>query len=978
MKHNYQLLKFYLGTFRKVALLLLFAACYAINSYGQAVTGSISGKIRDKQTGDYLVGATVLVKNTLLGASTNTEGNFRLVNVPAGGQTLVISYLGFNSQEVPVTVQGAAEMPDITLETNNAALGEVLVTGLRRSQLQSISQKRDALSIKEVITANETGRLPDINVAEATQRVSSVSIETNRGEGQFVSIRGIQPSLNNVTLNGTTLASTTNSRATALDLMPTEVISSIEIIKTTTPDMEGNAIGGTVNINTLSAFSRAKPFLNASLDGIYQPQQVDLSGFDETKMPFRAAVTGGKRFGKKQNFGAVVSANFFRRDFSASMLDPDGWEWNKYFYPNEIELQIEDIERDRLGLSADFEFRPTDKNSIYFKTLYTHTNEIQKNSEFELTMQIDDDVAPLEQTQYTGRFASGSGELDQAYTDQKENLYSYTLGTRNRFGRLSTNVYGTFSRALTKLDNFDATFENPEDTEPQLSLSYNTQPFFFEILPENPEFASNPEIYKLRNLNFTDGIITENVYEVSADLTYDFNLGATPGYLKFGGRHRDRSKTVDQSRDAYDLGDDIATNPYTLTPFLLPTFEPAQGGASPFVHGVVNKFRDFILNPANLQDPTRLVYNPVVSEEESYLSDLKNSETVSAGYVMGVVDFSKLSIIAGLRVERTRTESNNVVLTLDDDAGELNVGNTRLVNTYTNLLPSVQLKYNLSKDLLARASWTNTLGRPNYSELSGTTYLAYEETSDPGLYEGSLEIANPILKPYISRNLDISLEHYFPKGGIIAVGGFYKNILNQIYTVENEYNDTLYAGKHFSELETVQVSNADAAKLYGIEFSYDQAFTFLPKAFNGLGFSANFALIGSKVNLPNRPGEDLPLFRQAKNVYNLALYYQKKGFEFRAATSHRSAYLTEAANESSYEEAVEAGIAIKEFDRYDAARTTYDLSGSYTFYRNRMKVTAQLRNLTNEPEQGYQGSINRYDRHDLTGRSFFLGVSLNL
>ncbi len=975
MKHQYTALNF--TFFKKLAIIGFILTCWSGSSFGQAAVGIITGKIRDKQTGDYLVGASVVLKGTPIGANTNIEGTFRITNVPVGSHTLVVSYLGFTDQEVPVTVQGATTLPDVQLETNNAALGEVLITGLRRSQLQSISQKREGLGIKEVITASESGRLPDINVAEATQRVSGVSIETNRGEGQFVSIRGIQPSLNNVTLNNTTLASTTNSRATALDLMPTEVISSIEIIKTTTPDMEGNAIGGTVNINTLSAFSKDKPFVTAALDGIYQPQQVDLSNFDKTKLPFRAAVTAGKRFGKKQNFGAVVSANFFRRDFSASMLDPDGWEWNQYFYPNEIELQIEDIERDRLGVSADFEFRPTDKNSIYFKTLYTHTDEIQKNSEFELTMQTDDDVFPLEQTPFTGRFASGSGELDQAYTDQKENLYNYTLGTRNRFGRLSTNVYGTFSRALTKSANFDGTFENPEDTEEQLSLRYNTQPFFFEILPENPEFASNPEIYKLRNLNFTNGIITENVYEVSADLTYDFKLGATPGYLKFGGRHRDRSKTADYSRDAYDLGDDEATNPYSLTPFLLPTFEPAQGGASPFVHGIVNKFRDFVRNPANLQDPTRLVYNPATSEEESYLSDLKNGETVTAGYVMGVLNFENLAVIAGARVERTRTESNNAVVTLDDDAGELIIGNTRLVNTYTNFLPSVQLKYNLSEDFLARASWTNTLGRPNYSELSGTTYLTYEETSDAGIYEGSLEIANPNLKPYVSRNLDLSLEHYFPKGGIIAVGGFYKNIRNQIYTVENEYNDTTYAGKVFSELETVQVYNAEAAKLYGIEFSYDQAFTFLPRTFNGLGFSANFALIGSKVNLPNRPGEDLPLFRQAKNVYNIALYYQKKGFEFRAATSHRSAYLTEAASESSYEDAVEAGIAIKEFDRYAAARTTYDLSGSYQFYKNRMKVTAQLRNLTNEPEQGYQGSTRRYDRHDLTGRSFFLGVSFN-
>lgn len=957
--------------------ILVLATLSSYTGFTQTVK-TITGRIKDKQTGEYLSGANIQVKGSSIRTTSNAEGSFQFVNLPLANQTLIISYLGFSNQEVVIT-SGESKVSDITMEATSSTLGEVTVTGLRRSQLQSISQKRESLNIKEVITANETGRLPDINIAEAVQRVSGVSIETNRGEGQFVSIRGVQPSLNNVTLNNTTLASTTNSRATALDLMPTEVISSIEIIKSVTPDMEGNAIGGTININTISAFSRSKPFFNASVDGIIQPQQVDLSNFDRTRLPFRAAFTTGKVFGAKKNFGAVVSANFFRRDYSASMLDPDGWVWDKYFYPNEIELQIEDIERDRLGLSADFEFRPTSKNSIYLKSLYTHTKEIQKNSEFELTMQIGS-AKPLDQTETSGRFARGSGELDQAHTNEVENLYSYTLGTKNRFGKLSTDVYGTFSRATSDLNNFDATFENPVATEPQLSLKYNTVPFFFEVTPENPAFASNPENYKLRNLNYTIGTVNENVSELSADLRYDFKPGKTPAYIKFGGRFRDRSKEVDRMRDAYDLSFGGVTIPnangYSLTPFYLPTFQPTQGGSTPFVHGVVNRFKDFFDVQANLQNRTKLIYDTLVSQTQSYLNDLNNSEQVAAGYVMGVIDFKKLTVIAGARVENTSTESNN--RTIATIAGKLVPGNTRRTNSYTNFLPSIQLKYNVTKNFLARASWTNTIGRPDYTQLSGTAQLGYSATANPNIYKGSLTIANPDLKPYESANLDVSFEHYMTKGGIIALGGFYKRIDNQIYRIRDVLRNTEYDGKTFEELSVSQNRNADDAQLYGIEFSYDQAFTFLPKALNGLGLSLNFALIDSKVNLPSRPGENLPLFRQASNVYNAALYYQKKGFEFRVATSHRSAYLTEAASAETYAAPVAAGIALKEFDRYDAARTTYDVSGSYMFLKKKMRLMLQLRNLTNEPEQGYQGRTSRYDRHDLTGRSFFMGLSLNL
>ncbi len=949
--------------------------------------GVLTGKIKDKQSGEYLIGANIQLKGSNLKATTNSEGFFRFSNLPEGKQTLLVSYLGFTAKEVDISASRTPQEILIELEATSATLGTVVVTGLRRSQIQSINQKRQALNTIEVITANEAGRLPDINVAEATQRVSGVSIETDRGEGQFVSIRGIQPSLNNVTLNNNTLASTRDSRATALDLLPTEIISSIEVIKTNSPDMEGNAIGGTININTLSAFDKPKPFVNIALDGLVQTQQVDLGGFDNIRAPYRAAVTAGKQFGKNKKFGAVASANFFRRDFSASILDPDGWEFFNFFYPNEIELQIEDNERDRLGLSADFEYRPSKNSSIYLKTLYTQTKEVQLNSEFELTLQIGA-ATPTNQTATSGRFIRGSGELDQAFTNEVENLYSYTLGTKNQFGKFSSHIYGTLSKAKTNLDNFDATFENPRETEPSLSSTYNTAPFFFEITPDNKAFASNPENYKLRNLNFTTGLVKENVVEVSADFKYDTKIGKANTIIKFGGRYRDRSKIQDRSRDSYDLSFGGRTIPnangYSLTPFFFPVSIPAQGGATPFVHGNVNKFKDFVSVPANVRDTTKLIFDKLVTDQQLYLNDFENNESVTAGYAMGVINMTNLTIITGLRVENTYTKSLNT--TISQTRGVVTPGVTVATNNYINFLPSLQLKYNIGKSFVTRASFTNTIGRPNYSDLSGATNLNYVEIppqagSTQPTFTGSVRLANPDLKPYTSSNFDVSGEFYIPTGGIIALGGFYKKIKNQIYRNVIPFTQgLLYEGRQYQTFSISQTINADAADLYGMEFTYDQALTFLPGFLKGLGVSANFALITSKVELPTRPNEKLPLFRQASNVYNAAIYYQRKGFEFRVATSHRSAYLTEAASPqaSIAVRAVAAGFSVADFDRYDAARTTYDVSGKYKFPKINLALSAQVRNLTNAPEQGYQGITSRYDRHDLTGRSYFLGVSLGL
>ena len=952
----------------------------------QAQTGRVQGAISDGETGDLLPGATVMIKGTALGSATDTDGRFVISRVPAGSQTLVITSVGFKEQEVTLEVPaGGSVTESVGLEASATQLDDLVITGLRKSQIDAINVKRSAINTKEVLTTNDIGRLPDINVAEATQRVSGVSIETDRGEGRFVSIRGIQPALNNVTLNNTNLASSNNGRATALDLVPVESISSIEVTKVVTPDMEANSVGGAVNINTISAFDRQKPFVIASVDALLQEQQAE---YGDDKLPFRAAVTAGKRFGEKERFGAVVSANFFRRDFSASVQDPDEWIYISqgdgspaYFVPNEIEIQIEDNERDRLGFTTDFEYRPTEFSSIYLRGLYTRTTEKTLNSEAELTIE-DGDLT--NQTPTSGRFSLGSSELDLSGQDETENLVSLTLGGKNRFGNLTAEAYGTYSLATSLNNVTDGTFENPEETEPDFANTYNTAPYFFVIEPENPEIATDPSVHLLRSLNFITSDVAQDAVEGSLDLRYDLGLGDLAAFVKVGGRYRKRTISVDVTRDQYGLdggdgGGDIAEaeNPYRLSDgFYLEPFAPVQGGTTPLVNGDAEKFIGFFANPANL-NPDRIVFQPFESAFENVENDLNNSEEVAAGYAMFSVDFVRTNITAGVRLEQTTTTSTRLISSFDDDTETFDFRQETFSNTYTNLLPAIILRSNLTDQLVARASWTNTIGRPNFTDLSATTEFEYVATSTEGVYEGELQEGNPNLKPFESMNLDASLEYYFPSGGILAVGGFYKDIKNQIYEVETNFRDTTYAGRFFEELAYQRDVNAEAAQLYGLEASYDQAFTFLPGFWGGFGITANVALINSDVTVAGREEDDLPLFRQPSNIYNIIPYFQRNGWEFRVAVSHRGDFLLQAALPTQYDDEVELGATVADFDRYEDVRTTVDITGAYTFPNRRLKILAQARNLTNEPEAAYQGNRNRYDRHTLVGRTYFLGASLN-
>ena len=493
-----------------------------------------------------MIGASILVQGTNIGNATDVEGRFRINNVPAGSQTLRISNIGYETTILDVQVsEGSRTEVDISLSPKVGELGQITVTGNRKSQLDAINQKRQAENLKEVLTSNDLGRLPDINVAEATQRVAGVALETDKGEGRFVSIRGIQPSLNNVTLNSkSNLASTAGSRAVALDLLPTEIISSIEVVKAVTPDMEANAVGGTVNINTISAFQRSKPFFVFSADGLVQQRQ-NTDNFGDADLPFRLSATAGKRFGENEKLGVVLSTNYFKRDFTVSVVDPDEWIYeNGFFLPNENEIQLEDNERTRFGINSDIEYRFTDDNNIYFKALYTQTNELALNSEFELTFEGD----LINQTPTTGTWTGGSMELDLSRTDETENLYNFILGSENRFGALTTEVYGSYSLGDTEFYDPDGTFENPGDTEDMLSLNYDVSQFFFDVTTPNTAFASDPSQMLLRGVNLNRGDITENNIELSTDFTYDVIFGNTPGYFKAGARYRDRDISVDRRR----------------------------------------------------------------------------------------------------------------------------------------------------------------------------------------------------------------------------------------------------------------------------------------------------------------------------------------------------------------------------------------------------------------------------------------------
>jgi len=965
-------------------LLTVFSAGLLVSSAQAQERSTIQGRIVDAADGSPLPGANVVVEGTTIGASTDQDGRYRLTTVPAGSQTLVASFVSYEQERATITVQaGATVTQNFELQSRVLEGGEVIVTGIRRSQSRAISQKRQAFNVVDVLSADDIGNLPEKNVAEAVQRLPGMVIRNDRGEGRFVSIRGSAAALNNVTLNGNTMASTADSRATALDLLPAEMVSNIEVTKAVTPDMDGNAIGGSIDINTLSAFDRSGAFAFGSFRGMDNEQQVD--GLRDPKMPFRGSVTAGTQFGANDQFGLVVSGSGGRRDFTGSGVKGDGWDsadervLNGIALPDEQEQEVESHLRTRLALNASLDWKPADQTSIYVRPYYTYTDE--KKTEVELEHNLRGEGTP---TPTGGRFAEGFAEVDLSRTEQEETLWGTSVGIEQELGRAITwSASGTFTRGVLDEYKPDTEFQTPSDERGAGSIDMTN--FLFGVYPENPGFIGDGANYLANDIDIEYYDITEDTWSAKTDLRFPLSINTISGYVQAGGKLMRRDKVVNYAELEFET--DFPNNPdVNMSQFVLPAVQTVQVGNGLFPFGDTDAFLDWFFNEAcgpprdkkfsgdrscQIEDgPYTLNEDEVQTEDVERDSD--NDESIYAGYAMASAQLGPLTALAGARVEHTVTGSQRFQLIEDDATGTLTTTSQNFENAYTDVLPSLHLTLEAIDNLLFRAAWTNTIGRPDYVDLSGFSDVEIEPVSDTDLFVANIDEGNPDLQPFRAMNFDLTAEYYIPSGGLASVAGFYKRIDNPIYrfrSSERDVENPFGEGRTFERVFLSKERNADQGTILGLEATYQQPFTFLSAPLDGLGITANVTVTDSEVDVPGREGSDLPFFEQADLTYNIIPYFQKQGFEARVAWNYVGSYLRD----------LDDGPAE---DDYVAARTTVDLDASYRFANLPIqpKLFVQVENLTNERELEYEGQpdLDRLDSHFLSGRTVTLGLSVSL
>jgi len=800
----------------------------------------------------------------------------------------------------------------------------VQVVGQAASLDQALKEQRSSDSIKSVVHADAVGQLPDENVAEAVQRLPGVSVERDQGEGRFVSVRGLGPDLNSVTINGTLVPSPESERrAVALDVLPSELVQSLSVTKTLTPDMDANSLGGTVDVKSLSAFDHKGLFYTGSSEASYDKNT------RQTSPKFSGAISNRFSLGDGiDNFGVAAALSWQKRDFGSDNVETGGaWDFDRGAKLEEFEQRDYDISRKRAGGGVNFDYKPDDTSNYYLRTLYS----TYKDSETRNAASIE-----FADPQVAGELADAEGSRHLKQRTETQKIQSYVFGGERMFGLWTLSGQAGYSRSGEDSPGHiaDATFSGNSDFA-DTGYYDNDKP-----RPIIGAAFYNPASFTLDQVEWEKQKTTDTEKNVRLDLARDYDFKGYASQVKFGGKVSRRNKDNDLESWVYEDFDTLGLTDeqLSLTRFQKGTVDYRLGNYGPGISGSAIKSLVGGLNRADFYD-----------EEESTVNDFKISEDINAGYLMNTIDIDDWRFIAGLRYEGTELEAKGTGVT----DGTFTSTDTK--NSYHHWLPGLHARYQLDKNTQVRAAWTKSVVRPTFGQLAPGFAIDGDEAT----------FGDPSLKPLESSNLDLGIEHFMGHAGTVSAFVFYKDIKNFVYNT-----DLAGSGSwtDFSEAHTF--ANGDSAKLYGLELAYSQKFDWLPAPWNGLLMGANATFSRSDASIKGfdqatgtQRKRDISLPSQSDTVGNLMVGWEDDKLSLRLSANYKSDYLYELAS-----------ISDKAHDLYVNDQTFVDFSARYSLTKN-LQVSFEAQNLTDEPYFVSTGRGTYNAQYEEYGPTYKLGLT---
>jgi len=894
------------------------------------------------------------------------------------------------------------------------AVQEVVVTGLRQSLVNSMTIKRDSLGIVDAISPEDIGKLPDTNLAESLQRITGVSIDRSGGEGAFVTVRGFGPEFNTVLLNGRQIATPTDpsqasGRAFSFDTLASELISGVEVYKSSVARLQSGGVGSAINVATARPFDYSGFKFSASADANYEE--------NSEKTSPDAAFLVSNRFADDR-LGVLVSGSYQRRKDRLDQAQTDGWIVNggtpsdqinggsgvaltdsnpqgNLFIPQNFDTKVTFEDRKRVGGTLVLQYKATDDLTITADTLYsrfTNTTDARSFGHWftpsNLTNVVTDaNGTAIDLTQGVGM----ASDFHDKKFDKKTDLTASGINAEWKISdRMTLNLDGSFSRAK----------EDPNGgAESELALlGYGGQTIRYQsdgaTLPFTTGFVkptSGPNAgvaggtqQLLEHVMLYRGYgVDDEVSQFRADLEIK---GDTPDQglasLRVGALISNDEK--DTALYSNDGGTGCATCGYNnLAPASVPigVFNAGSG----FLSGISGADR---LTTQWLTFDGPALFSAITQEQQALtpgftfappkVNDSLVKERIYGGYLetvfAGTLGGRAVSSVVGVRVENTQADisglaTNFLALTrLANDATQYGVSTAGTAtvsssNRYTDILPNLSFKWNVRDDLTARFAASQTMTRPTLEQLSPVTTLV---TLRPGNFAAAS--GTPDLKPFRSNNLDISFEYYYGRSNFISVGSYYKNVsnfivLNQTTGVVNNSAGTPLLDPATglpAQFTITAPTNGESAEVYGVEAGILHSF-----GESGFGVQLNGTLAHSDKKLDPSNLTNKFALTGLSNSANGVLFYDKDKFEARTALNWRERFL----QYLSPPPLNGAGQAVTQ------VRGRYQVDASATYHIDRsFAVFVEGVNLTNRDVLKYAYYENQFLYAEDSGRRYKVGV----
>jgi TonB-dependent receptor len=802
----------------------------------QEGNGILEGRVLDAVSGDPLPGARIVVDGLPLAGSSDRDGRFRLTSVLEGDRTVTVSYLGRQEAQVPAVVS-PDRVTSVTVRLKTTGFEDhVTVTAnvIRDADARALNQQKTSPNISNVVSADQIGKFPDQNAAETTARIPGISITRDQGEGRYVLIRGTEPRLNSMMIDGERIPSPDPLlRQAAVDVIPSDLLQSIEVSKALTPDMDADAIGGSVNLVMKQAPDAFRLF--GTIGGGFNKL---LSSYDQNNL----SLTAGERFhGGSTGVIASVSGSTTNRannDVEVSYTDARTLaSLNPRYYQ---------VNRRRAGATGAIDFRTATEakytvRGVFNRFIDDHENRQRINynvasSRIDRELRDRTHIERVMSLSFTGDQPLRGGammdfHLVGGYSDQTDPLTMTTVFRQSKIV-FAPNVSAT----SIDPDNVQA---NPTNEDPN-GYVFNSQ---------------------LRATNFSKDRDATGAWNVSIPMRAPAGLTAL---FKAGVKYRDKQK----GRDRLEMTD-TTSNTLRLT-----DFQTGDPGLPSFLDGRYDFFP--FTDQSKVERIPTLPSAGTVTATQNHTRDAENfdgSERVVAIYAMNDLYIGqKLYLLPGVRYEHTAADFTGRQVLFSPNGAYL--ATTPLVAKSHSgvVLPDVHMKYAVSPESIVRAAFTRSLARPNYYDL--VPYRLQDDLAQ------TIALGNQDLRPTTSWNVDVMAEHYFTSVGVVSAGAFYKRLTDYIYvyTRQQTLDGALF--------QVTQSLNGDAATVRGLELAFQRQ---LPKPFSGIGVYGNYTYSGSTAFFPSHPGKaSLP--GQAAKVGNIAVSFERHGFASRLSVNFNGSF----------------------------------------------------------------------------------------